>query len=246
MKKRQCESKLQDDRGRDRRAAMVRTSLAVALGASLLTPVSAAMVFEQSPLDGNDPFASISGEQSADGFTLSTTTAVTGLTWWGSYSQDPATLPADVFSVRIFADDSGKPAAKPYTTISQQPTRSSTALFDQSGAPVYRFDLVLPPFTVTGATNWYFSVINQFDVTDPNAAWYWSLSDTTDENFYRAVDGDSWSSDLSGDLAFALSGDPGAAIPLPGSLILVLSGLAGLNLVGLRGRGTWAASRFAG
>ncbi len=245
MKKRQCERKLQDDRGRNWRANIVRTLLAVALGASLLTPVSAAMVFEQSPLDGNDPFPSISGEQSADGFTLSTTTAVTGLTWWGSYSQDPATLPADVFSVRIFADDgSGKPVATPPTeTISQQPTRLPTELpelLDASGALVYRFDVdLVVPFTLDGGKNWYLSVINQFDIGDPNAAWYWSLSDTTGENFYRAVDGGRWSSDLkppTGNLAFQVRGNPGTAIPLPGSLLLVLAGLAGLNLVGLGSR----------
>ncbi len=190
MKKMQCDSTLQDDLGRDWRAAIVRTLLAVALGASLLTPVSAAMVFEQLPLDRSDPFASISGEQSADGFTLSTTTAVTGLTWWGSYSEDPATLPAHVFSVRIFADNgSGAPATatNPSEAISmQQLTRFPTDLFDKTGARVYRF-----------------------------------------------FDGDPWLSDLNpptGNLAFQVSGGPGTAIPLPGSLLLLLSALAGLGV----------------
>lgn len=234
------------------RAAIARTLLPVVLGASLVCPASAALVFVQSPANGDDAFASISAEQSADGFTLSTATSVTGLTWWGSYSQDPTTLPADAFSVRIFADDgSGAPRADPRETIptAQQLTRSSTALFDQTGAPVYRFDLVVAPVTLAGATNWYLAVVNEFDVADPDAAWYWLLSDTTGVNFYRFVDGERWLSDLkppTGNLAFQVSGSPGTAIPLPGSLLLVLSGMAGLNVVGLRGRGRLAASPVEG
>ena len=164
------------------RAAIARTLFPLALAASLVGAASAEVVFEQSPVDGNDAFASISAEQSADGFRLSATTAVTGLTWWGSYSQDPTTLPADAFSVRIFADDgSGAPEAAPTETISQQPIRSSTSLSDQTGAPVYRFDLALTPLTLAGATNWYLSVVNQFDVGDPDAGWYWLLSNPTDK-----------------------------------------------------------------
>ena len=252
MKKGQCESDLKSAGGRDWWEALARTVLPVVLSASVMGAASAAVVFEQSPADGNDAFPSISAEQSADGFTLSTAASVTGLTWWGSYSQDPTTLPADAFSVRIFADNgSGEPAANPSETIPalQQLTRSPTALFDQTGAPVYRFDLVVAPVTLAGATNWYLAVVNEFDVGDPNAAWYWLLSDTTGENFYRFVDGDAWSSDPGppkGNLAFLVSGDPRTAIPLPGSLLLVLSGLAGLNLVALRGRGKLAASAVEG
>jgi hypothetical protein len=213
------------------RAAIARTLLRLALAASLVGAASAEVVFEQSPVTKNDAFASISAEQSADGFRLSATTVVTGLTWWGSYSQDPTTLAADAFSVRIFADDgSGAPEATPRETISQQPIRSSTALSDQSGSPIYQFDLVLTPLTLLGAKNWYLSVVNQFDVGNPEAGWYWLLSNPTGENFYRTVDGDPWSSDLTGNLAFAVNGNPGTPIPLPGSLVLMLTGLAGLNL----------------
>jgi len=83
-------------------------------------------------------------------------------------------------------------------------------------------------------------VVNQFDVGDPNAVWYWLLSDATGENFYRSVDGDPWLSDPTGNLTFQVIGNPGTAIPLPCSLLLLLSGLAGLNVAGLRGRGRLA------
>lgn len=254
MKKGQCGKNLKNTRAGDWRAGIARTVWPVLLGALVLGEASAAevFVFDQSPANGNDAFASISAEQSADGFTLSAATSVTGLTWWGSYSQDPTTLPADAFRVRIFADDgSGAPAANPRETIPtvQQLTRSPTALLDRTGAPVYRFDLVVGPVTLAGATNWYLSVVNEFDVADPDASWYWLLSDTTGQNFYRFVDGDAWSSDLNpptGNLAFQVSGNPVAAIPIPGSLILVLSGLAGLRLMASRGCGKLAASGVEG
>ncbi|MBK7676225.1 MAG: hypothetical protein IPJ27_16565 [Candidatus Accumulibacter sp.] len=234
---------------------MARTLLPLALAASLIGAASAAVVFEQAPADGNDAFLSISAAQSADGFVLSTTTSVTGLTWWGSYLEDPGDpatpLRKDDFTVRFFADDgSGAPKALPTETILQQPARSSTLLVDKERAPVYRFDLdlALAPVTLAAGRN-YLSVVNQFDVLDSRAEWYWLLSDTTGQNFYRVVDRDPWSRALNppkGNLAFQVSGNPGTAIPVPGSLLLVLSGLAGLNLVGLRGRGELAASPVEG
>ena len=136
-----------------------------------------------------------------------------------------------IVNLRIFADD-----GSPGETISQQPTRSSSLLVDKTGVAVYRFDLVLAPFTLAGGKDWYLSVVNQFDVRDPTAVWYWLLSNATDENFYRSADGDPWLSDSTGNLAFQVIGNSGRAIPLPGSLLLLLAGLAGLNLVRLRSR----------
>jgi hypothetical protein len=217
------------------RAAIARAVLPAVLGASLVGPASAAVVFDQPPADGNDAFPSITAAQSAGGFRLSTTTAVTGLWWWGSYLEDPADpatpLRKDEFSVQIFADDgSGAPAANPGETMSQQPTRFSTSLLDQTGAPVYRFELVLAPVTLTGGKDWYLSVVNQFDILDASAGWYWLLSDTKRENFYRFVDGDPWLSQPTGNLAFRVIGNPETAIPLPGTLLLLLCGLAGLRV----------------
>jgi hypothetical protein len=139
------------------------------LGVSLVGAASAEVVFEQSPVTKNDAFASISAEQSADGFRLSATTVVTGLTWWGSYSQDPTTLAADAFSVRIFADDgTGAPAAN----SQRDDLATADTLVDRADStrPVRRSIVStssLTPVTLVGAKNWYLSVVNQFDVGIP-------------------------------------------------------------------------------
>lgn len=222
------------------RAAVGRAVVPVVLGVSLIGPASAAVVFGRLPVDGNDSFLSISAAQSADGFTLSATTEVTGLTWWGSYSQDPATLPADKFVVRIFADDgSRKPEIKEMEQYSQEPKRSAEGLLvDKTGAQVYRFDLAVAPVLLGRASTWYLSVVNQFDVGNVNAEWFWLLSDsdTTSENFYRSASSDAWLPDPTGNFAFQLTGEPRTSIPLPGSLMLLLSGLAAMNVVCSRRR----------
>lgn len=217
-------------------AGIARAALPAVAGALLSGPVSAAVVFGQLPVSGNDSFASISVEQGADDFRMSATTEVSGVTWWDSYTQHPGTLPADEFRVQIFADDgSGRPAINPMAAFSQQATRTEEALLvDVTGARVYRFDLAVAPLTLAGGNRWYLSVVNQFDVNNANAGWFWLLSDTSGENFYRFASVDAWTSDLAGNFAFQLTGNAGAPVSLPGSAVLLLSGLAAMNALGMR------------
>ena len=213
--------------------AIVRAALPLLLGFSLLSAAAADELFTQSPRNGNDAFPSISTLQSADGFVLAASTSVTSLTWWGSYSFDPASLAADDFSVHISADDgSGRPKASPGLTITQAPTREFAGIFDVLGAKVYRYDLALAtPILLAGATNWYLSVVNRFDLDDTKAVWYWLLSDALGDSFYRAADVDSWTRETTGNLSFSVSGDPGTPIPLPGTLLLLVCGLAGMGVM---------------
>lgn len=208
------------------------SAVALVLGFCLASGASAGVVFEQSPVGGNDAFPSIYAAQTADDFVLLANTPVSGLVWWGSYSKDPATLPADEFHVRVSADDgSGRPAIDPFTEFTQTPTRTPTLLADISGAAVYRYEMVLPsPLILAGGSTFYLSVVNQFDIGDPNANWYWLLSDTVGANFFRAASGDPWDKDMTGNLSFTVSA--GAPIPasLPGTLSLLLSGFAALSV----------------
>lgn len=211
-------------------SSIVRAALPLLLGFSLLS-AAADELFTQSPQNGNDAFPSISTLQSADGFVLAASASVTSLTWWGSYSFDPASLAADDFSVHIRADDgSGRPEVSPRLPITQAPTREFAGIFDVSGAKVYRYDIALAtPILLTGATNWYLSVVNRFDLDDTNAVWYWLLSDAVGDSFYRAADVDSWTPETTGNLSFSISGDAGTPIPLPGTLLLLVPALAGMG-----------------
>lgn len=212
------------------------SAVTVVLGLGLANGASAGVVFQQSPVGGNDAFPSVSAAQTADDFVLSANTWVSGLVWWGSYSKAPATLPVDAFRVRISADDgTGRPAIAPLAEFTQTPTRTPSSLADVTGADVYRYEMALPSaLALAGGTPLYLSVVNQFDVGDPDANWYWLLSDAVGVNFYRAASGDPWVKDTSGNFSFAISADAPMPVPLPGTLSLLLSALAALSLAGGR------------
>lgn len=211
---------------------LARSTVALVLGLTLASVASASVVFLQAPAAGNDAFPSTSAAQSADDFALSADALVSGVVWWGAYSAAPATLPLDEFRVRFSADDgSGRPTIIPMAEFTHVPTRTPTSLTDISGAAVYHYELGVPSaLTLAGGSTFYLSVVNDFDVGDPNANWYWLLSDATGDNFYRAASGDPWDKDTSGNFSFAITADGGTPIPLPGTLLLLLSGLAGLSL----------------
>jgi hypothetical protein len=104
---------------------------------------------------------------------------------------------------------------------------------DVAGAKVYRFEIALPnPIALVGGTPYYLSVVNLFDIGDPNAAWYWLLSDDSGVNFFRVVSDDPWQPDMTGNFSFAIA--TATSVPLPGTLALLLPGLIGLGLA--RGR----------
>lgn len=210
------------------------SAVALVLGLCLATGTSAGVLFEQSPVDGNDAFASISAAQTADDFVLSANTAVSGLIWWGSYSDNPANLSPDSFRVRISADDGfGRPAIDPMAEFTQAPTRSLTSLVDVSGAEVYRYEIALAnSLALAGGTTFYLSVVNEFDIRDPNANWYWLLSNAVGTNFFRAASGNPWDEDTTGDFSFAVTANAATPVPLPGTLLLLLFGLAALSRVG--------------
>ncbi|WP_299162795.1 hypothetical protein [Accumulibacter sp.] len=161
---------------------------------------------------------------------------------------DPATLAPDAFRVRVSADDgTGHPEIGFLAEFTQAPTRTPTMLADVAGAEVYRYEIGLPGFlSLAGGPTFYLSVVNEFDIGDPNANWYWLLSDATGANFYRAASGDPWNQDMSGNFAFAISANAAVPVPLPGTLLLLFSGLAGLGLTESHGRARLARKPRSG
>lgn len=211
-----------------------RSAVALALGFCLSSVASADMVFRQLPGDGNDAFSSISAAQTADDFLLAANAAVSGLVWWGSYSEDPGTLPPDEFFVRVSAGDgTGRPAVDPMAEFTQTLTPTLTSLADSLGFAVYRYEMTLPKaLPLPGGTAFFLSIVNQFDINDPRANWYWLLSDDVGANYFRAGSKDTWATDMTGNFSFAINAGAPTSAPLPGTLSLLLSGLTALTLVG--------------
>ncbi len=220
-----------------------RGLLSLAFGGMLLLaltgPAWAAQVFEQPPGGGNDAFPSFLDDQSADDFLLSADAAVTQVRWWGSYLINPGDPndPGvdDLFHVRFFNDAGGVPATDPSAEFMQPAlnvSRTATALQDAQGGTVFQFDATLPsPVDLEGGTPLHLSIVNFFDATD--AEWFWLLSDpTTGNNAFRFGDGNTWTSDSSGDLAFALATaeNPPTAVSEPSIFGIFAAGL--LLLVG--------------
>lgn len=216
-----------------RRTSLCWLSAALlAAGMALANPGQAASALEQAPANGNDAYPGISADQTADNFTLAESLSLGTLTWWGSYSADPATLPADQFQVRLFQNNGGLPQTSPFAVLSETPVRTATALVDATSSTVYRYDLNLAsPVSLDSGTAYYLSVVNTFDLNNANAGWYWLLSDTTGSNFFRAADGDAWQAQANGNLAFSLAATP---VPVPAAAWLLVSGMGLLGLLGKR------------
>ena len=194
---------------------------------ALASPVPAlsALLHGQAPIDGGSrAFSNASaGAQNADNFTVSDPERIESITWWGSYDA----VDADNFIVRILSDSAGAPGAvlRDYQSISV--TVTPTALADVYAAPVYRYDFTLPDALVLPSGSFSLSVMNETQ----NFAWYWLAGSGGDSGDWQRVgDGDAWSRQANGDLAFGIGGTRLTALAEPPSLVLFGLGLPTLTV----------------
>lgn len=209
------------------------------LGAIYLFAVEshAAIAFQQLPTNGSDVYPSIPTEQTSDDFVLPTNGLLNTVTWWGSYAEDPAGLPDDWFRVSLFNDDgSGNPTSEPFASLTEYVSRSLTGSVEATGKSIYRFEMVIPgSIHLTSVSSYYLSIVNQFGQIDPNAYWYWLLSDTTGRNFFRFSDNEDWQSEATGNMAFTVS----TVVPLPSAIGFWLTGSVLIAFVGRKRCDSW-------
>jgi hypothetical protein len=194
--------------------------LALAGGLSVPGTGAAAVLFNQPPNGDEAIVSSIdSGVQNADNFSFSSPVTLNAIRWWGSYFSDPD-AGSDAFTVRLFADDNGAPAANPLMDLNDSITRSATSLtLPPQDAPVFQYDMALSNPIDLQVGTYYLSVMN--DNTGDLWAWMTSDDDALTLNWYRSSDGEDWNSDPSFDFAFALSGERQGQVPEPGTLALI-------------------------
>jgi len=191
---------------------------------------------------------SSSGEewQTADDFSLTSTSSVRQIRFWGGFFEGPdTTIPS--FNVLVYADAGGRPTGTPGNptatalhsfTVSAASTSTGTlapwAGFYGNNNLLYQYDIDLGAgFTATAGVTYWLVVQAAFD-NPPR--WAWAMQGVTSGasahqagSFFGFA---SWS-DVGTESQFELFGaTSGGAVPLPGA-----AGLAALGLVGLtRGR----------
>lgn len=204
-------------------------SIAAAVGVlALQSPVAtAAVIFDQSidltvsAVSSDINFVGLA----ADDFQLQPgASTVSGIRWWGGYSNMPTGI--DSFTIRIFADDAGVPAAGPLAEFDVgQASRVSTGL-DAYGLDVYAYEANFGPVDLMANVTYWLSIVHDTSAGDIEI-WYWSLDHAGSSQYLPIPDGPGWT-EHDARLGFQLTNDA-AAVPEPGTLALLGLGLAGIG-----------------
>jgi hypothetical protein len=161
-------------------------------------------------------------QQIADDFQLAAQTTLDSITWFGHYFQDtPVANPVN-FSLRVFADDAGKPAVLPLHTVNVAVNAVPTGL---TFGTIPWFSYSTPLAIVLNPGLYWISVLESDPATPAIAGsqWMWGDSTTAGQRASRLGDGVAWTADLDIDKAFTLTGTP---VPEPSTLALSLLGAA--------------------
>ena len=171
--------------------------------------------------------------RTSDNFTLTQGGVVTNVTWQGSYqdfvnSQNPAAPNTVSFDIAFWADASGQPGASLLSqTIAYASVTATLVGFSATGLNVFDYQVALPtPFLAQPGTTYWLSIFSNSSSFSP--LWGWRSGSGGDGLTFQQNFSTGGSTLTGPDRAFALVGAP---VPEPGSVVLLVSGLAAIALI---------------
>lgn len=185
------------------------------VGAFLLTVFSAGLansgiIFDNgSPIEdgqGSTSDFSFPQQQSAETFSLVPgMNMIDGVRWWGSYYSDNTPPLSDHFTIRVFEDEDGFPAALPVVEeLVGDVGRTLTGL-SSFGDDVYMYTAPIEPIELSAETTYWLSIVN--DTPSVPDRWVWTETGThiDDITTRRLGDDEGWFVLDAFDLAFNLT-----------------------------------------
>ncbi len=145
--------------------------------------------------------------QSADDFVLTSDTTLAKVRWWGMYQGSNMPLDPDAFSIRIFADAGGIPAATPIVDEQVVRVRRRPTGVTSGGYDIYEYTTQLKPHVTLSAGTYWLSIVEDVDVEETATAWLWALSSNSSGNHaFRATDISAWQQLHAFTTAFEITG----------------------------------------
>jgi hypothetical protein len=152
---------------------------------------------------------------------------ITDIHWTGVYAQFNTPAPTDSFTIQIYPDAGGEPAAPLYTdpvftVFTGDPGNRTDTGIDISGTigsgsfDLYSYSVNIAPLTLIAGNTYWLSIVN--DTTDDDN-WFWGSISTTGTYLHRGNPGDPWTSSV-GTLDFQLTDDL-RRVPEPSSIALI-------------------------
>jgi hypothetical protein len=199
----------------------------LALSAAALRPAHADTLYSQAPTTAH---ADLSGSGvdyvSYDNFTLGANGTVTSVTWYGYYSSSQSQDPAGAyFTIDIFSNSSGAPGTLLSSTTVGGGSPTDTGVSLHPGQDSYSYSATIDPFSATGGTEYWLSIIST-----PGDLFLWAWQSGSGGDGINFADGTGIGSTtffVPYDLAFTLSGSTTAivATPEPSPLLLLVTGI---------------------